>query len=303
MNPYLQRVDFAALRTLRVVYRRRSFTEAADELEVNQSTISYTIGRLRKAFSDPLFVRQGGGIAATERCEEILKAIDQILSEVERAATPAEFNPAEASVSVTISATYLARSVVMPRLVREVRQEAPGITVELITGFTDAKNHLLSGRADLALTPVSIEENGIYGQSVFKDPYACLMDKQNPLATAKLSLRDFASAKHLIIHYGAAWKPLYLGMLERKGMQVDVALSTPDPADVEHLIPGTDLVVALPGQIARQFSEHLYICPCPVPAVAEIRMYWPARLNRSPLNNWLRGKIERIAVDASASDH
>jgi hypothetical protein len=66
-------------------------------------------------------------------------------------------------------------------------------------------------------------------------------------------------------------------------VQVDVAFSTPDPADVSLLLPGTDLVVALPGQIARRFRENLHLCACPVPAVEKIGMIWTARLKRSPL--------------------
>ena len=60
-------VDIGALRTLVLVYDLRSFSAAAERLNVNQSTISYTVERLRSAFQDPLFVRQGNGVTATER--------------------------------------------------------------------------------------------------------------------------------------------------------------------------------------------------------------------------------------------
>ena len=38
-------IDFAALRTMRVVFDQTSFSKAAELLGVNQSTISYTIDR------------------------------------------------------------------------------------------------------------------------------------------------------------------------------------------------------------------------------------------------------------------
>jgi DNA-binding transcriptional LysR family regulator len=301
MNAHLRSIDFATLATLRLVYRRLSFTRAAEELNIKQSSVSYTIDRLRNAFSDPLFVRQGGGIAPTERCTEIVEAADRILSEAERAATPQEFDPATSTASVTISATYLSRLVLMPRVTRELRREAPGISVELITGFTEASGHLLSGRADLALTPVSVDESGIHGRTVFEDPYACLMDCQNPFAKGELTPERFASAPHLIIHYGEVWRPLYLGFLEKGGLRANVAFATPDPADIQFMIPGTDMLAALPGRICRQFAEGLHMCPCPVPAVATINMYWPARLGRSPLHEWLRAKILRVAQEISTT--
>lgn len=291
MKADLSKVDLAALRTLRLVYRRGSFTEAATELDVNQSTVSYTIDRLRRAFDDPLFVRQGSKVAATERCQEIVEVAQLVLSEIERAASPPNFAPDEITADVTISATYLSRSVLIPPIMRRVRSTSPGIRLEMITGFTDAKDHLLSGRADIALTPVKIEESGIYGRRLLRSPYVCVMDKANPLSDKMISIDDFQQARHLVINYGAGWRPIYLQNLDSAGQTVNVVASTPDPADLPHLIPGTDLICALPELIARQFESSLRISACPVPAVTEISMYWPARLNRSPLNAWLRELI------------
>jgi DNA-binding transcriptional LysR family regulator len=297
MDNKLRNIDFAALATLRLVYRRMSFTAAANELGVKQSTVSYTIDRLRKAFSDPLFVRQAGGIAPTDRCVEVVEAAERILSEAERAASPSNFDPASTTASVTISATYLSRSVLMPLILQEVRKEAPGITIELITGFTDASRHLFSGRADLAFTPVSIDESGLYGGALFEDTYSCLMDENNPLAKGELTAEAFASAPHLVIHYGQIWRPIYHDALKERGLEMNIAVSTPDPEDVRFLLPGTDLVVALPTRIARQFPDRLYICPCPVPAAVTVNMYWSARVNMSPLHVWLREKAARLVKD------
>ncbi len=46
-------VTFKDLGTLSRVYRSRSFTRMAEELDVNQSAVSYTIDKLRKRFGDP----------------------------------------------------------------------------------------------------------------------------------------------------------------------------------------------------------------------------------------------------------
>lgn len=295
LSSKLRGIDFAALETLITVYRRLSFSAAAVELDVKQSSVSYTIDRLRKAFSDPLFVRQGNTISPTERCQEIVEAAQHILGTIELAALPSDFEPGKVQASVTISATYWSRSVLLPQFVREVRREAPGISIELITGFTDASEHLLSGRADFALSPVRIEESGIYGAALFEDPYVCLMDPNNELARHELTPESFAAARHLIIHYGQRWHPLYHSVLKDLGLEMDVAVSTPDPEDVRFLIPGTDLVVAMPSKMARQFAARLHMSSCPVPSTAKVNLYWPARLNHSPLQHWLREKVIRLA--------
>lgn len=297
LNKDLRGIDFAALDTLRLVYRRRSFTAAADELTIKQSSVSYTIDRLRKAFADPLFVRQGNAIAPTERCTDIVAAADRIIGEMELAALPAAFDPASVAASITISATYLSRATLLSPFIREVRQEAPGITIDLITGFTEAGQHLLSGRADFAMSPVTVDDSGLYGTFLFRDPYVCLMDPDNPLAQGVLTAERFAKAPHLVIHYGQTWQPPFHDVLRGQGLDLRIAVTTPNPEDVRHLIPGTDLVVAMPSHIARQFAANLYTCPCPVPSAAELSLYWPARLNTSPMHRWLRAKVVRLAEE------
>ena len=125
------------------------------------------------------------------------------------------------------------------------------------------------------------------------------MDPDNELADQGLTPESFASAHHLAIHYGQRWRPHYHGSLKALGLDMDIAVGTPDPEDVRFLLPGTDLVVAMPSKMARQFAAGLHVSPCPVPSTAEVNLYWPARLNHSPLQNWLREKVIRIARELS----
>src|SRR5882672_1304506 len=92
----LDPVDIGALRTLVLVYDLQSFSAAAERLNVNQSTISYTVERLRDAFQDPLFVRQGNGVTATERCAVLVDWARETIGQIEGLASPAEFDPAVA---------------------------------------------------------------------------------------------------------------------------------------------------------------------------------------------------------------
>ena len=55
----------------------------------------------------------------------------------------------------------------------------------------------------------------------------------------------------------------------------------------------------MPYRIARQFKPRFALRSCPVHATAQINLYWPARLNNSPLHIWLRDKIFRLALEAS----
>lgn len=295
MNETLRGVDFAALETLSLVYRHKSFTVAAEELNIKQSSVSYTINRLRKSFDDPLFVRQGNKIFATSRCDKIVETAEHILGEIELATMPTEFDPASVEATITISATYLSRTVLLPKLIRELRKQAPGINLQLISGFTEAGRQLLSGEADMALSPVVIAESGIYGKFLLEDPYLCLMDPKNALAKGEFTTEGFASAAHLFIHYGQKWQPAFRKSLNDRGYDVTPTVSTANPEDVGLLVPDTDLLVTMPSRIASRFAADFILRNCPVPATAKLNFYWPARLNNSLLHIWIRGKILSLA--------
>ena len=295
MNDALRGVDFAALETLCLVFRLRSFTAAAEALNIKQSSVSYTIQRLRNSFSDPLFVRQGNQVSPTDRCISIVQTSERILAEIERTSRPTEFDPASIEATLAISATYLPRCVLLPKLIWQLRKEAPSLAIDLITDFTDANQQLLSGKADMALSPVSINESGIYGKFLLEDPYVCLMDPSNDLSKGEFTLDQFASASHMIIYYGQKWQPPHSKALKNLGHDITPILSTSNPEDVGLLVPGTDLVVTMPSRIARQFMPRLIFRLSPVRAFAPINFYWPARHNNSPLHIWVREKIFLIA--------
>ena len=185
----------------------------------------------------------------------------------------------------------------LPDVLREVRTEAPGLTVDLIDGYTEAGRHLTTGRADLALSPAEIDESGVYGKLLFEDRYVCLMASENPLARGALTTERFAAAPHVKIDYGQRWRPPFHGLLEDLGHRINFAVSTPNPEDVRFILPGTDLIVAMPSRIAHQFRDQLHVRDCPIPASAQLSVYWPARLNRSPLHLWIRDKIVRVAQE------
>ena len=95
-------VDFAALRVLRMVHAHGSFTRAAEALGSTQSAVSYTIDRLRRAFDDPLFVRQGTGTVPTERCLEIVAEAGRLLLSLEAVALESDDKVLRAIVDMSL---------------------------------------------------------------------------------------------------------------------------------------------------------------------------------------------------------
>ncbi|WP_249139075.1 LysR family transcriptional regulator [Actibacterium sp. MT2.3-13A] len=58
--------DLNLLRVLDAVFREGSTVKAAEKLALSQSAVSGALSRLRHALGDPLFVRQGNRLVATD---------------------------------------------------------------------------------------------------------------------------------------------------------------------------------------------------------------------------------------------
>jgi DNA-binding transcriptional LysR family regulator len=295
-------LDFAALRTLSIVYAKGSFSAAAAELRVNQSTVSYTIERLRRVFGDPLFLRQGSGITPTLRCEEIVGGIDRVLADFALLTEPASFDPETARAAVTISCNYYERVVILPQLVRRLRQLAPGITLHLVQSLVEGHDHIRSGSSALLLSPVKNEESGFFTRTLFSDRYVCAMDAENPLAGRTLTKETFCQASHVTVVYGSAWQSFYLSELQREGYRLTPQVTIPSPENLPDLLAGSEMISTIPYRVARKMPANIALVECPFPAPFEVSMYWTTRTHHSEMHRWLRGLIGQAATEIDRAD-
>ncbi|WP_323785696.1 LysR family transcriptional regulator [Thalassovita sp.] len=288
-------VDFAALKVLRLVHAHGSFTRAAEALGVNQSTISYAIDRLRNVFSDPLFVRQGAGIVATDRCNEIVAAAGQMVDEFAALTEPREFDPANARATITISCNFYERVILVPPLVRRLRDNAPGLKLDIISSTVQGKDQLARGESDLLIGPVQITEGGFYGRRLAGDHYVSVMAPDNPLAGKVLTAREFVAAPHVVVTYGGNWQSRYLVEVEAAGMMLNSIMEVPSPANLPDILIGTDLVATVPLRTARAYGDQVVFGECPFPAPFDIDLYWTSRTHHSAMYKWVRKMLGEIA--------
>ena len=285
----LLNLDFNTVRTLRMVFRLGSFSDAADALGVKQSTVSYTVDRLRNALGDPLMVRQGGKNVPTERCKELMPVIDRLLAEADKIENPGEFDPAKAHAEVAIVSAATTTSVLMPLLFRRVYAEAPGIELNLNVGVQDVATPVLEGRADLAVVYNDLEENGLYSMKGLDTDFpVCIMDINNPWVGKTLTIEDLSQAKHVGARLWSGWRQPYAVAAEKRGAKINEVLTVNEQLSVPNLIRGTDLIGGMPSKMARSLGDQIGIAYFPFELKLSMNMYWSAASNRSPLNQWLR---------------
>jgi len=125
-----------ALRCLEAAVRARSFTRAADELNVTQSAVSHQIRQLEAWFGISLFQRLGRETEPTERALEFGQALSEafgIIATACRRASQRETGPVlTIAVIPSIATIWL-----IPRLSQFMTQH-PGIAIKVVYAFHGA---------------------------------------------------------------------------------------------------------------------------------------------------------------------
>ncbi|WP_375261163.1 LysR family transcriptional regulator [Palleronia sp.] len=284
-------IDFASLDTLRLVHELGSFTAAAERLGVNQSAVSYTIAKLRSCFHDPLFVREGGQQVATDRCEQILARSIQILDALDEMVQPEIFDREHSEQTVTIACNYYERILLIPKIVAELRRQAPRISVRVINALGDGHQRLLKRQADVLVGPFGRTESGFHSRRFYTEEYACLMDPAHPMAGQSLDAKKYLGLKHVYINYGGAWKSAYLHELEAASYTLTPTLIVPSPAGLDSLLAGSDLVATVPRRLGEAISDRLVLSDSPFRGAFDLSVVWTARTNASAMHRWLRDVI------------
>ncbi|MGB3243866.1 MAG: LysR family transcriptional regulator [Sulfitobacter sp.] len=292
-------LDFATLSTLCLVHAKKSFSAAADELRTSQSTVSYTVDRLRKAFDDPLFVRQGGRTVSTPRCDDLVVEARLILEQFNAIVRSQEFDPSTAKLTLRISSNYYERIVILPKLIRAVRNVAPGVHIMMIPAQNKGGEQLLRGETDVLLSPAKLNLNGVYAKQLIKDRYVCLIDRNNPLATDVFTEEMFRAANHAYVSYAEIWRSEHSASMRRKGLDVNRVLSIASPENLSELLEGTDMIAAVPARVAKKAADTMAIRDCPFPAPFQVSMYWTARTHRSKMHLWLRDLLVQVCADVA----
>jgi DNA-binding transcriptional LysR family regulator len=142
--------DPVQLRTFLVVAQTLSFTQAAQRLGVQQSTVSQQVRRLEEAAGARLFARDTHGVELTEDGEAMLGFAGTILEANERAAGFFAGTRLRGRVRFGVSEDFVLTR--LPEILAGFRREHPEVDLELTVELSGTLHRMLdAGRLDLCL--------------------------------------------------------------------------------------------------------------------------------------------------------
>lgn len=275
-----------------------AITRAADRLSMTQPAVSNALSRMRTAWNDELFVKDGRGIQPTAFARNLWSQIQTPLSSLSEAVNPSEFNPATAQRTFRIAATDTFVDMVWGPLRQIIEREAQGINVYAIPNPSiDTADILKDAEAELAISKYVHPDGVIHTEHLLDPRYVVVMRPGHPLAQENLTLEQFANADHLLVSVTGDVAGPTDQALQSIGMQRRVAMSVNNFYTVPSLLKQSDLICVAPSMVLEKaiFSKELAVfeTPLEIPQTP-LSLLWHKRQDQDAGLRWLRRHIVRI---------
>jgi DNA-binding transcriptional LysR family regulator len=283
----------------------RSASVAAAKLGLTQPAVSNALKRLRASCQDELFLRTARGMEPTPYALHLALPVAQALAGLQTALSQRDsFDPKTSKRSFQLAMTDIGEMYFMPPLMAALSEQAP--QVRIATVRPDAgqlKDDLASGSVDLALGLLPHLQAGFFARRLFRHKYVCVFRQGHAQARSPLTLAQFTQLSHVGVLAAGTGHSEVDAWLARAGVVRQVPLMLAHFIAVGHVLQTTELIATLPERFAQRCAEPfgLLISPHPVPLPEiDISLFWHARFNKDPANQWLRQLVTTLFADGES---
>ncbi|MGC3893992.1 LysR family transcriptional regulator [Pseudomonas urmiensis] len=299
----LRRIDLNLLLTLHALLSEQHVSRAALRLHRSQPAVSHALAQLREIFADPLLVRRGGRLHLSARAQALREPLQHALQQLDGLLGSPGFEPGRARRTFRLAMSDYGARVVLPALIRELRQDAPGVDLVVSQGSREAMlGQLIDGEVDLALGVFPELPSEVQCQVLFEESFVCLADRRGLPSRGGLTLAQWLARPHVLVAVRPGIDNEIDLALEALAEQRRIALTLPHWGVAQTLIAGTDLILTVARRslvgtrldpALRSFAPPLPIAPF---AFAQV---WHSRREGDAGHAWLRERV-RVLSECSA---
>lgn len=288
-------IDLNLLVAFEALMNERSVTRAATQVGVSQPAMSAALSRLRKLFSDPLFLRSVDGLLPTPRARDLAEPIAQALRQIEFALVrKPEFVPGKASLTFKLGLSDYPAFVLLPSLLRALETTAPSVSlnVHAFNDRDDAVDLLDSGAIDAAIgMPPTHADGRILTRPVLQDEFVTIIAKDHPAARRGMSTKTYLDLHHILVSPEGELYGLVDQALAQQGKKRKLALTLPQMFATPAIVARTSMTATIMKRVALNASAHhrlaLFPPPVTLPEVV-FDLIWHRRSNSHPAQSWFR---------------
>ena len=254
--------------------------------------------------------RTSDGMVPTERAKELAPVVRGILLTLEETLQPnKDFEPEHSHRVFRIMASDYAASTLIPALLKKLRAQAPGTSLDIMTPSDVTFHDVENGKVDMAINRFDQLPQSFHQKTIWRDSFACLVNSLNPIL-GNFNLDTYLKAQHIWVSktgfgVGVGMDPAdvqKLGWVDEAlakfGKQRTISVFTRNYHVAMHLAVETDLIATLPLRAALLYQNDATMKvldpPFPIPSI-ELKMIWSPLLHQDASHIWLRRLITEVA--------
>ncbi len=303
----LDKIDLHLIKVLHTVLTERSVSRAATRLGMYQPAVSAALKRLRSLSGDPLLVRSGAGMVATDAGLRMIEPSAHIIRAAEVMFSDARgFDPQTFEGGFRIAASDYLDPLFLPQLLCLIKRQAPlsKIDIQPLSGAQDYRQRLALGECDIVIGNWPKPPDDLHMGKLFSDEVVCLVSDKHPALRRKWTQDAWLNAEHIAptpTHLGAK------GVIDDHLASLNLARNITARCPHFGLIPGMVANSLLVLTTGRQYCERyvsgllgslaVKILPCPIefPPMMYYQL-WHERSHVSAQAKWLREQVKAVAA-------
>lgn len=295
----LARIDLNLLVTFEVLMSECSVTRAAARLGRTQSAVSHSLARLREQVGDPLLVKLGSGMAPSPFAQRLIEDVRPILRSIRRAISPPEpFDPVTSRRVFRVAIADIVPTL-LPMVISDVQQKAPGVAVEWMAPNLQTMTAIAESQIDIALVASTVTlPEGVQRQATGDAQPITLARKGHP-AIASWGAQAWTRWPHIQVQLGERIRGEVERAVTEHGLTRTIGATIPNFSQIPALLARTNLLATMTPLVVNGDLEQFGLVSLepPVPIrPTSFCFVWGFRLANDPGSRWFRERV----IDAFA---
>jgi len=239
----------------------------------------------------------------TPLAEDLVQPVRDVLLQIQSTiASKPHFDAATSTRHFTLAVSDYVTSVLMIDFIRDIQCQAPSITFELRPVGQRASEGIESGKLDFLIAPEPFVSSVHPKEVLFEDTYTCVAWSRNRKVGTTISVEQYLSFGHVIVHVGEVGSANYdERVLRAMNHRRNIEVVTPSFDLAPQLVIGTERIATVATKLAAKYASLLPIkllpVPIDIPPMIEV-LQWHRAHNQDPAHMWLRSQL-RNAVAAA----
>ncbi|MCG8565660.1 MAG: LysR family transcriptional regulator [Desulfobacterales bacterium] len=300
----IKNLDLNLLKVFEAVYRGKNLTRAAKEMSLSQPAISYSLGKLREFFKDPLFVREGHAMVPTPRAEALNTDVKAALSLIRDLLDHGgSKDPSESSRTFVIGISNYCSLTLLPELVACLSKAAPAMAIRTChCTIAQRIAGLEEGSLDLVFAGAMENKAKLKVQTLYTDHEICIAGASSSIPQRPVQPEELGRYPFIRYEMSPGERLDLFRQLDERKILLQTRAITDQELMVPELVDRINGVGIVASKVGYVFKEKLKLKTMPIMGMEtsfKVRQYWHPRHDNDPVHTWFRNLVKEIATPLS----